>query len=544
MIKSGTKTAIQSVLRSHSGGRSVSRIHMVGINGISMSGLAELLIDAGFEVSGSDLTDSERIARLRAQGATITIGVHQRGNVGNVGNVGRIDKIDKIDKINNPDLLVYTAAVKPDNPELVCAAELGIPLMERAVLLGLLMSTYGTAIAVSGTHGKTTTTSMLTEILTAASLDPTVHIGAEYSAIDGTTRLGSRKYFIAEACEYVDSFLNFRPNIAVILNIDFDHADYFKDIEQVKHSFSRFASNTADIIVANADDENCRAIYQLLPSPAEREKWHFFSLNAPGTDMSFPDLSPVHAVYYPQNISFDGQDASSGGQQNSSDRQEASFNAQYTSSDKHYFQSSFTLCSTDTANPLATIRLTVPGIHNIANALAAALASHLAGCPIAAIAEGLSQFRGVKKRFEFKGTVNGLTLIDDYAHHPSEIRPTLLATKNQAHGARVWCVFQPHTYSRTKAFFTEFSTAFQDAYKVILADIYAARETDPGDISSAALADAINRISGNAVYIDGGFEKIAAYLREHTAPGDIILTMGAGNAVAVADLLLGGCANR
>ena len=523
MENSMTKTSIQSVLRSYLGGKAISRIHMVGINGISMSGLAELLINAAFEVSGSDLTDSDRIARLRAQGATITIGVHQRDNI------SKIDKISNTDKICNPDLLVYTAAVKPDNPELVYAAELGIPLMERAVLLGLLMSTYGTAIAVSGTHGKTTTTSMLTEILAAASLDPTVHIGAEYSAIDGTTRLGSREYFIAEACEYVDSFLNFRPNIAVILNIDFDHADYFKDIEQVKHSFSRFASNTADIIIANADDENCRAIYHMLPTPEERKKWHFFSLNTPGTDISFPDLSPVNAVFYPQNISFDGQNNSSDGQR--------------TAYDEH-FQSSFTLCSTDTATPLATVRLTVPGIHNIANALAAALASHLAGCPIEAVAEGLSQFRGVKKRYEFKGTVNGMTLIDDYAHHPSEIRPTLLATKNQARGARVWCVFQPHTYSRTKAFFSEFSTAFQDAYKVVLADIYAARETDPGDISSAALADAINRISGNAVYIDGGFEKIAAYLREHTAPGDIILTMGAGNAVAVADLLLGGCTNR
>ena len=456
----------------------IHHIHMLGINGISMSGLAELLIERGYRISGSDLSVSKRTERLRGMGAQIFSGNHR-------------------DNIQNPDLVVYTAAIQPDNPEFVCAQERRIPLMERAVLLGLIMAAYKNSVAICGTHGKTTTTSMLTEILIHANMAPTIHIGAEYAPINGGTMIGSSDIFLAEACEYKDSFLKFHPSTAVILNVDFDHADYFHDLDQVKSSFLSFSKQAAHSIIANGDDPNVRSIYETFPQ-SEKQKWLLFSVKS------------NDAAFAAKNISFNDQDC-------------ASFDLHPPSA---YSISPFRL------------DLQVPGRHNLYNALAAASAALLLGCSIDAVHSGLRNFGGAKKRFELKGTFNDITVIDDYAHHPTEIKPTLLTAFHRAKGAKVWCVFQPHTYSRTKSFLEDFAAAFQHVHKVILPDIYAAREADPGDISSKILADEINKKSRNAIYIKDGFQAIADYILENANPGDIVITMGAGEAVKVADILL------
>ena len=475
------KTAALADLLGGAGGGRVPKVHMLGVNGISMSGLAEILLDGGCRVTGSDLTSSDRTERLKGRGAKIYAG----------------NSAANVDADDPPDLLVYTAAAGPDNPERVRAAELGVASADRAALLGLIMAGYDTSIGVSGTNGKTTTSFMLASILLEDGRDPTINVGGEYAPIGGNTRIGGRGMFLAEACEYTDSFLKLRPTIAVITNIAYDHSDYFADIAQLRGSFAAFAGQAGRAAVANADDENVALVREKFN--CNNRRWVSFSLEeSRGAD------------YYASDIAYDDK-----------------------------FCGSFTLMSAAGRGRVCGIRLRVPGAHNVYNALAAAAAALTAGCSPTAVAAGLEAFCGVKKRFEYKGSLNGFDIYDDYAHHPTEVRPALETARRRARGGKVICVFQPHTYTRTRTFLAEFSEVFTAADRVLLADIFPAREKDPGDINSAILAEAINRAGGCAYYVAGGFEPIAQEVLRTAAAGDLVLTMGAGLASTVADILLG-----
>lgn len=449
----------------------IKSIHFIGIGGISMSGLAEILLALGYNISGSDIKTSNITKKIEDMGAVI-YPFHDSKN------------------IQTPDLVVYTAAVKENNPEIIRAKELNIPIIERATLLGQIMKKYPYSVAISGTHGKTTTTSMVTMIMLQEGCNPTVHIGGELDAIGGNTRIGGEKYFIAEACEYVESFLKFKPYLAVILNIDADHLDYFKDIEHIKEAFIKFASLVPPngYVVACIDDANT---------------------------LNILDKLSCNKVTYGLN----------------------SKNAKWTAKDiefNEYGLASFKLVLD--GEVLTTVQLSVPGIHNVNNALGACAACHTLGCSIESIKNGLNKFTGTHRRFELKGISGNVSVVDDYAHHPSEVMATLKAAKNCSH-SKIWCVFQPHTYTRTKALLEEFSNSFEDAGTVILSDIYAAREQDKGEIHSSILAERINSKGKEALYING-FDNIVQYLQRNVSPGDLIITMGAGDIYKVGEMYL------
>ncbi|MCL2163712.1 MAG: UDP-N-acetylmuramate--L-alanine ligase [Oscillospiraceae bacterium] len=482
----------------------ISRVHMLGINGISMSGLSELLLHMGYSVSGSDINLSERTRRLEAMGATIFEG-------------NRADNI----KDGKQDIVVYTSAIRRGNPELERAIEIGAICIERAVLLGLITSNYSKSIAVSGSHGKTTTTSMITEILMRAGYDPSAHIGAEYSPIGGATRLGSSDYFVTEACEYRESFLRLRPYIAVITNVELDHVDYYRDISHLKEAFRTFATQVpaGGFVVANGDDQNSLDIYSRLPTN-EKEKWLLFGMN---------ENSQSTCSVYVENLEFDSNycgvfELCFGGGASGFGSVKRRASKSDDSSAKHRIK----------------VHLNTPGAHNVYNALAAAATCHVAGCASTHICNGLSAFNGAQKRFERKGVFRGMTIIDDYAHHPSEIKYALETGRKITSSSKLICVFQPHTYSRTEYFMDELAEALKIADITVLADIFSAREKDPGDVNSGILADRIVQMGGNAIHIGGGFDKIAKYVSEKGAPGDVVITMGAGESVKVADILLSG----
>lgn len=449
----------------------IRRIHFIGIGGISMSGLAEILLSQGYKISGSDMKPSDITQKLETLGIKIYIG-HDKSN------------------IEGADLIVYTAAVKESNPELAAARQTGAACIDRATLLGLIMKRYMYGITVSGTHGKTTTTSMISMIMLEAGKDPTIHIGGQLAAINGTTKTGGQEYFIAEACEYCDSFLKFFPYMAVILNIEFDHADYFRDIDHVRSSFLKYMNLVPEdgYVITSADDEN---ILRLLEQVRCRK-------------ITF-SLESADADWLAKDIKYDSHGCAS-----------------YTIVNK--------------GRELGQIKLSVPGIHNVVNSLAAAAACHTLGCSIEDINTALGLFTGTHRRFELKGEAEGIKVIDDYAHHPTEVKATLKAASEGDYG-KVWCVFQPHTYSRTKALLEEFSNAFIDADNIILADIYAAREQDPGDINSAILAERISNAGKHAIYIKG-FDAIVEHLKENVKAGDIIITMGAGDVYKVGEMFL------
>ena len=451
----------------------IQNVHFIGIGGISMSGLAEILLSRGYEITGSDMRESAITVKLQNLGIKTVIG-HSAKN------------------IEGADLIVYTAAINEDNPELAAARLKGVPSMDRATLLGKIMKNYPGSIAVSGTHGKTTTTSMVSMMLLEAGMNPTIHIGGELDAIKGTTHIGNDSYFVAEACEYFESFLKFHPYIAVILNIDYDHADFFKDIDHVINTFRKFAMLLPPdgYLVANADDGN---INKLLGSVA--------------CNIVTYGINDATAQWRACNITFD-----------------------------EFGCASYTLIHKDLE--IDTISLKVPGIHNVGNSLAAIAACAITGCSIEASRQALLKFQGTHRRFELKGILNGIKVIDDYAHHPSEVKATLKAAK-ACRQARVWCVFQPHTYTRTKFLMNDFATAFEDADEVILTDIYAAREVDKGEVNSRMLADRIME-TGKKVHYFGTFEAIAEYLKANAQSQDLIITMGAGDIYKAGELFLKG----
>ena len=447
-------------------------VHFIGIGGISMSGLAEILLEEGFHISGSDAKESTLTDALEKKGARIYYG--QRAS-----NIS-----------DSTDVVVYTAAIHPVNPEFARAKELGIPMLTRAELLGQIMRNYDTPIAVAGTHGKTTTTSMLSHILLKGDCDPTISVGGILPAIGGNIRVGQSETFLTEACEYTNSFLSFFPKISIILNMDADHLDFFKDIDDIRRSFRRFAELLpADgTLIINADTPEYQSITEGLSCQVIT-----YGLEN-------------NADYTASDITYD-------------EFGHASFHVKYKGSD------------------LGRCSLKVPGSHNVSNALSAVAAGRLLNLPWEVIADGLLSFTGTDRRFQYKGTVGGVTIIDDYAHHPTEIEATLKAAANYPH-RKVWCVFQPHTYTRTKALLPEFAQALTLADHVVLADIYAARETDTLGISSEDLADRIRELGTPCEYFPT-FDEIENFLLENCTQGDLLITMGAGDVVNIGEQLLG-----
>ncbi len=447
------------------------RIYFIGIGGISMSGLAEILLSEGFTVSGSDRAPSDLTRMLEDRGVNVFYG----------------QKKENLTK--DIDLVVYTAAIKSDNPELLAAHKLNIPMLTRAELLGQMMKNYETPVAVSGTHGKTTTTSMISQILLSAEADPTLSIGGIYRPIGGNIRVGASELFVTEACEYTNSFLSFFPKIGIILNIEEDHLDFFKDLADIRNSFHRFAQLLpADgTLIINGDIERCEELTKGLSC-----KVITYGLSS-GSD------------YSASQVTYD----------------ESGF-------------PSFILSRQNGGERKFSLR--VHGDHNILNALAAIALADLLGLSDEVIHAGLAAFTGTDRRFEYKGQVNGVNIIDDYAHHPTEIRATLSAAAQYPH-RRLWCVFQPHTYTRTKAFLEEFASALSLADEIILADIYAAREKDTLGISSETLQEKIRSL-GHSCHYFPTFEAIENYLLKNCTKDDLLITMGAGDVVKVGENLL------
>ena len=441
-------------------------VHFIGIGGISMSGLASVLLNAGFRVSGSDAKESELTDMLAKKGAVIQIGQ-------------RAENIDPA-----CDVVVYTAAIHPDNPEFAEAVRLKLPMLTRAQLLGEIMANYPDSIAVAGTHGKTTTTSMISLITLEGHCDPTISVGGILKAIDGNIRVGNSGTFVTEACEYTNSFLSLKPLIGLVLNIDADHLDFFKDLDDIRHSFHAFA--------------------KLIPENGTL----VIHAGVPDLDAFTADLAcrvvtfGAGGTYRPDSVVFD-----------------------------EYGSASFDLYKDDVL--FEHFMLSVPGMHNVENACAAIAACDALGISKEAMKKGLLAVHGADRRFEKKGEKDGVTVIDDYAHHPTEISAALKAARHYPH-REIWCIFQPHTYTRTQALLDGFADALREADHVILADIYAAREINTIGISSDAIREKLSGLGTDAVYIPS-FEGILDYVSSRVAPGDLLITMGAGDVYKIGE---------
>ncbi|MCI8465214.1 MAG: UDP-N-acetylmuramate--L-alanine ligase [Lachnospiraceae bacterium] len=448
-------------------------VHFIGIGGISMSGLAEVLLSKGFRISGSDSAVSSLTDHLKDAGAIVYEG--QRAS----------------NLTDDVEVVVYTAAVHKDNPELAEAIRRGLPVLTRAELLGQMMRNYSEAVAIAGTHGKTTTTSMVTEILLAAKMDPTISVGGILHSIDGNIRIGHSGCFVTEACEYTNSYHSFFPTMEIILNIRADHLDFFKDLEDIRRSFRTFAGLLPEtgLLIINAD---------------------------------IPDYRELMADIKCRMVTFALE----------------SLEADYRAEKIHYNEeghASFDVIRR--GERVGHVDLGVPGEHNVTNALAAVAAAEALGVAWKDMERGLDGYRGTERRFEVKGELGGVTVVDDYAHHPDEILATL-RTARRLHKKKLWCVFQPHTYTRTKALMGEFAEALSLADEVILAKIYPARETDTLGISSADLAARLEKL-GKKVHYFESFDEIEQFLLTALVPGELLITMGAGDVVKIGENLLG-----
>jgi UDP-N-acetylmuramate--alanine ligase len=442
--------------------------HLIGIGGVSMAPLAEVLLERGLSLTGSDIHESQKILQLRDLGIPISIG-HAASNLD-----------------ENTEFVIRTAAVHDDNPEVAEARRRGIPVFERAEAWGAIMQDYRNALCISGTHGKTTTTSMCTHILMAADRDPTVMIGGTLTLLSSEGyRVGKGDTIVLESCEYYNSFLYFFPSIAVITNIEADHLDFFKNLKAIQKSFREFASHVpqdSGTVIVNADDANTMEAID-------------------GLDRKILTFGMTEkADVYPKNIQCIG----------------------CTSNFDIYFR----------GDKVTDVTLHVPGMHNIYNALAATAATLTLGVKASAIKYGLAGFSGAHRRFEFKGKYNGADIYDDYAHHPGELK-ALINMVEELDYKRIILVFQPHTYSRTQALFEEFLAQLRRPDIVYLAQIFAAREKDNHQVSSQMLADRLDNASSFAT-----FEEIEDILRAVARPGDIILTVGAGDVYRVGEDLV------
>lgn len=448
-----------------------SNVHFIGIGGISMSALAEILMDKGVSVSGSDNKESTMVKKLRKKGATIYIG-HEKDNIK-----------------DDLDLVIFTDAISSDNAEYLEAKRKNITTVDRGNFLGQLMKKYKNSIAIAGTHGKTTTTSMLSTILHSTDLDPTILLGGELDCIDGNVRIGSDDLILTEACEYKRNILKFYATSGVILNIEADHLDYYKDVEEIIETFKGFIGKIPEsgYAIVNADDKNTM-------KSVEDAKCNIITF---GVDNN--------STYKANNLVFnvDG----------------VSFFDLLVEDDKTY-----------------KVVLNVTGIHNVYNALGAIAAAHVSGIGMKEVIERISLYTGTHRRLEQKGYFRGVRVIDDYAHHPTEIAVTLKSMKN-LDVKNIWCIFQPHTYTRTKSLLNEFSESFFDADKVIVSNIYAAREKDNGEIHSKHLVDLLKEKNVDAMHFES-FEEIKDHVNKFAQEGDLVLTMGAGDVYTIGEMLV------
>ena len=447
------------------------KIHMCGIGGVSMSGLAEILTNWGFDVSGSNNVENDATEKLKENGIKVTVGHHAENVIGS-------------------DVVVYTAAVKQDNIELKTARLLEIETIERSDFLGEITKCFKDTITVAGTHGKSTTTSMLAICFLEAGKDPSVQVGADLSQINGNYKVGKSEYFVLEACEYVESFLKFSPKSSIILNIDNDHLDYFKNFDNIKNAFIKYVKLHPDdgIIVLNADDKNC---LELISHTNARILTY--------------GMENQNADFIAKNIVFDNEGF-------------ASFDV--------YKSGVF----------YENIRLSVPGMHNVSNSLGCIAMCDAYGLQSKDIKTALAKFTGAGRRFEYKGAVNGASIYDDYGHHPTEIISTSKALMNKDFN-KSWVIFQPHTYSRTVALLDEFADSLLGFDNIIILDIYAAREQNVYGISSKDLADRIKSKGKEAMYISS-FEECVEFLKKNVKEKDIILTQGAGTVTKIGEMLI------
>ena len=424
-------------------------IHLIGIGGVSMSGIAEILHACGFIVTGSDASQSENTDRLIKNHIPVKIG----------------HDLENLEKAN---LVVFSAAIKKDDVELVRAKELNIPMIERGTFLGILTKSFKNTICISGTHGKTTTTSMISLCFLEAGKDPSIQVGAYLKQLDANYRVGKSDYFIIEACEYVESYLKLFPKVEVILNIDNDHLDYFGSLENIVTSFSNYIKLIPDdgLLVINWDDDNCRKIAKytnakVLTYGIKNENANFVARNIVFNNNGFPTFD----VYY--NNTF-----------------------------------------------YKTITLSIPGMHNVMNALACIAVCYNYGLEREDIKNALLKYTGAHRRFEYKGSFNDVNVYDDYGHHPTEIIATSNALKQKKYN-KSWVIFQPHTYSRTKNLLNDFAKALINFDNIIVTDIYAARESNTYNISSKDLVDRITSLGRKALYIQD-FDKMAKDVKENS----------------------------
>lgn len=443
-------------------------VHFIGIGGISMSGLAEILLDKGFKVTGSDTQPNYLTSNLEEKGAIVNYP----------------QSSDNI--TNDIDVIVYSAAIHEDNIERVKAVELGIPQLSRAELLGEFMLNYKNAINVAGTHGKTTTTAMISEIFLKAKCDPTILIGGVLNDISGNMRLGKEDYFIVEACEYTNSFLSFHPTSSLILNIEADHLDFFKDLDDIRHSFKTFINMTDEsgVVVINNEIDNYKALVD-----EAKAKVVTFGLNE-------------EADYYAKNIEYD-----------------------------ELVNGCFDVYHKDEL--MGHIELSVPGSHNVYNALATIACADFYNIDFATIKEALKSYEGTHRRFEIKGSVNGCKVIDDYAHHPHEIEVTLKVANKYPHN-KVWAVFQPFTYSRTVDLLDDFAKVLLECDIAIISDICAGREENTMGITGEILVDKMKEMTDKVIYLPT-FDDIIDYAKDKVGEGDLFITMGCGDIYKCAD---------
>ena len=447
-------------------------IHMIGIGGTSMSGIAEILKKWGFNITGSDTQASDVTNKLIESGINVVIG-HDPSLVAGA------------------DLVVYSAAIRPDDVELVRAHELNIPTVERKDILGEITKGFRNTICVSGTHGKSTTTSMVSMCFLQAKKDPTIQVGAVLDEIGGNYRVGNSENFIIEACEYSESFLSFYPKAEIILNIDNDHLDYYKSIDNIIAAFIKYIKLLPDdgILVYNADDEHCA----------------HFSQYTKAKSLTF-GINKLNANYVAKNISYDKNG--------------------YASFDVYHNNVFY-----------KTFKLSVPGKHNVYNALACIALCDEFGLDKGDIKEGLQKYTGVKRRFEYLGEVNGAKVYDDYGHHPTEILAVANALKKKKYN-HSWVIFQPHTYSRTKALLDDFARCLTNFDNIIVTDIYAARETNTYGVSSRDIVNKIDSLGRKAYYIPN-FDDIVDFIKRNAKENDVIITQGAGTITKVGHKLVG-----
>lgn len=446
--------------------KSAKRIHFIGIGGSGMCPLAEILHSQGHYLTGSDNNESDTVKRIRNMGIPVVMG-------------------QKAENVDGADMVVYTAALLPDNPELVAAKEKGIPTFERSKLFGYFTRKYDNCVGVCGTHGKTTVTSMLTHILIENNFDPSAVIGGRLPLTGTNGRVGESDILVCEACEYKDTFLDLTPDISVILNVDRDHMEYFKTLENLEASFRKFADMSTKCVIYNGDDQNTIDSVQgvggkTMITFGKNDSCDFVAKNVDWKDGAFP----CYDVYHKGEL-------------------------------------------------LGRIELSVPGEHNVLNSLAAISTAMYLGASFEQCRISVATFKGAGRRFEYLGAYNGADIVDDYAHHPAEIEVTLNAAQKMSY-KRVWAVFQPFTFSRTKMHLEAFAKALSIADKVVLTEIMGSREINTYGISTQDLAD---EIPGSVWF--NTFPKVADYLKENIGEGDLVLTLGCGDVYKIAKLVLG-----